>query len=412
MVGGGMVGIHHKSGDTVGKSEASVSSALSASTSTGNIFSFSAPPKSTSLNGSLGLSSSIFASPSPALASSILAKSFTTVASSTSTMAANGTDSNGRPLFPTAPIFQFGATSVASTNLVSTVSAISIAEPIDVKAKTEKKETIFGYQTGSPFGSPSFAMANTGKTPSLTSSTSPFGSSTSSGSPFGLPAPKPIGSSSDFGLSSLATNSNSSSGPTSSLSTWQPPKSSIFSSTAESPPIVFSFGASSVSAAATNGAPMVFGSSSGSLFSFRSAAAASASSSQTLPVFGSGDQMDMEDSMAEDQLIQGGDQMDMEDSMAEDQPIQASTPTVPVFGQTPISNPSSGFVFGSAVPSAGNPFQFGGQQNQSTPQNPSPFQTSGSLDFAAASNSFLLGSTGNDMANRRIVRVKHKPRKT
>ncbi|KAG5533019.1 hypothetical protein RHGRI_027305 [Rhododendron griersonianum] len=433
-----------KSGDTVGKSEASVSSALSTSTSTGNIFSFSAPPKSTSLNGSLGLSSSIFASPSPALASSILANSFTTVASSTSTMAANGTASNGSqstsaagPLFPTAPIFQFGVTSVAPTNSVSTVSTISTAEPIDVKAKTEKKETIFGNLTGLPFGSPSFATASTGsnifgfsapasssttdnhsqgslfgtssvsmpfqfgssasstisgttETPSLTSSTSPFGSSTSSGSPFGLPAPKPIGSSSGFGLSSLATNSNSNSGPTSSLSTWQPPKSSIFSSTTESPPTVFSFGASSVSAAATNSAPMVFGSS-GSLFSFTSAAAAS--SSQTLPVFGNGDQMNMED------------------SMAEDQPIQASTPTVPVFGQTPISNPSSGFVFNSAVPSAGNPFQFGGQQNQSTPQNPSPFQTSGSLDFAAAGNSFSLGSTGDDKANRRIVRVKHKPRR-
>ncbi|KAI8539607.1 hypothetical protein RHMOL_Rhmol09G0196200 [Rhododendron molle] len=435
------------SGYTVGKSEASVSSALSTSTSTSNIFSFSAPPKSTSLNGSLGLSSSIFASPSPALASSILANSFATVASSTATMAANGTASNGSqstsaagPLFPTAPIFQFGATSVTPTNSVSTVSTISTAEPIDVKAKTEKKETIFGNLTGSLFGSPSFATASTGsnifgfsapasssttdnnsqgslfgtssvsmpfqfgssvsstisgttETPSLTSSTSPFFSSTSSGSPFGLPAPKPIGSSSGFGLSSLATNSNSSSGPTSSLSTWQPPKSSIFSSTTESPPTAFSFGTSSVSAAATNSAPMVFGSSSGSLFSFTSAAAGSASSSQTLPVFGTGDQMNMED------------------SMAEDQPIQASTPTVPVFGQTPISNPSSGFVFGSAVPSAGNPFQFGGQQNQSTPQNTSPFQTSGSLDFAAAGNSFSLGSTGDDKANRRKVRVKHKPRK-
>ncbi|XP_058183373.1 nuclear pore complex protein NUP1-like isoform X2 [Rhododendron vialii] len=438
-----------KSGDTVEKSEASFSSALSTSTSTGNIFSFSAPPKSTSLNGSLGLSSSILASPSPALASSILANSFTTVASSTSTMAANGTASNGSqstsaagPLFPTAPIFQFGATPVAPTNSVSTVSTISAAEPIDVKAKTEKKETIFGNLTGLPFGSPSFAMASTGsnifgfsapasssttdnhsqgslfgtssvsmpfqfgssasstisgttETPSLTASTSPFGSSTSSGSLFGLPAPKPIDSSSGFGLSSLATNSNSSSGPTSSLSTWQPPKSSIFSSTTESPATVFPFGASAVSAAATNSAPMVFGSSSGSLFSFTSAAAAaaSASSSQMLPVFGSGDQMNMED------------------SMAEDQPIQASAPTVPVFGQTPISNPSSEFVFGSAVPSAGNPFQFGGQQNQSTPQNPSPFQTSGSLDFATAGNSFSLGSTGDDKANRRIVKVKHRPRR-
>ncbi|XP_058183384.1 nuclear pore complex protein NUP1-like [Rhododendron vialii] len=247
------------------------------------------------------------------------------------------------------------------------------------------------------FGSSaSSTISGTTETPSLRSSTSPFGSSTSSGSPFGLPAPKPIGSSSGFGPSSLATNSNSSSSPTSSLlsSTRQPPKSSIFSSTTESPATVFSFGASSVSAAAANSAPMVFGSSSGSLFSFTSAAAASASSFQTLPVFSSGDQMNMED------------------SVDEDQPIQASTPTVPVFGQTPISNPSSGFVFSPAVPSAGNPFQFGGLQNQSTPQNPSPFQTSGSLDFAAAGNSFFLGSTSDDKANRMIVRVKHKPQRS
>jgi len=134
---------------------------------------------------------------------------------------------------------------------------------------------------------------------------------------------------------------------------------------------------------------MLFGSS-GSPFSFSSAAA---SSSQLQPV-GSGDQMNMED------------------SMAEDQPVQASTPTIPAFGQIPISNPSSsGFMFSSAVPSAGNPFQFGGTQNQSTPQNPSPFQASGSLDFGGGGSSFSLGSGGDDKANRRIVRVKHKNRK-
>ncbi|KAH7841279.1 hypothetical protein Vadar_027855 [Vaccinium darrowii] len=140
----------------------------------------------------------------------------------------------------------------------------------------------------------------------------------------------------------------------------------------------------------TNSAPMLFGSS-GSPCSFTSAAATS--SSQLQPV-GSGDQMNMED------------------SMAEDQPVQASTPTIPAFGQIPISNPSSsGFMFSSAVPSAGNPFHFRGTQNQSTPQNPSPFQASSSLDFEGGGSSFSLGSGGVNKANRRIVRVKHKNRR-
>ncbi|KAH7839859.1 hypothetical protein Vadar_009751 [Vaccinium darrowii] len=141
----------------------------------------------------------------------------------------------------------------------------------------------------------------------------------------------------------------------------------------------------------TNSVLMLFGSS-GSPFSFTSAAATS--SSQLQPV-GSGDQMNMED------------------RMAEDQPVQASTLAIPAFGKIPISNPSSsGFIFSSAVPSAGNPFQFGGTQNQSTPQNPSPFQAFGSLDFGGGGSSFSLGSDGKaNPSHRRIVRVKHLPRR-
>nr|XP_023898042.1 calcium-dependent protein kinase 1-like [Quercus suber] len=92
------------------------------------------------------------------------------------------------------------------------------------------------------------------------------------------------------------------------------------------------------------------------------------------------------------------DQMNMEDSMAEDT-IQASMPTVPVFSQSPVT-PQSGFVFGS-TPSAGSPIQFGAPQNSATPQNQSPFQASNSL----GGSSFSLGAGGGDKANRKIVRV-------
>ncbi|GMP68207.1 hypothetical protein CsSME_00027897 [Camellia sinensis var. sinensis] len=273
-------------------------------------------------------------------------------------------------------------------------------------------------QFGSSSSSPSFGTSGI---TSFTSGSSVFGSSTSSSSLFGSSTPsKVFGSSTSFGVSSSApsteTNSVGAGGATSSLfaSSWQPPKSSIFGSTFNtgSQSTGFSFGASSVSAAPTNTAPMVFGSStagasSGSLFSFTSnTATATASPSQAQSVFGT--------SVPVFASVSGnGDQMSMEDSMAEDNPIQLSTPTVPVpvFGQQPISTPS-GFVFDSnALPSAG-PFPFGGQQNQSNPQNPSPFQALGSLDFSAGGSSFSLGSGGGgDKSKRKIVKVKHKSRR-
>ncbi|GMP68206.1 hypothetical protein CsSME_00027897 [Camellia sinensis var. sinensis] len=486
-----------KYGDTMGKSEASISSALS--TSTGSMFSFGSPANSSSLtNGSLESSPSIFSSPSPAVASSnftnqTFTNSFTNVASSiTATMSSNDTTmvtasnsspstSAAAPSFPGTPIFKFGSTFVAPSNSVPTASTTSNAETTDLKAKTEK-ETTFGAPTSSPFGGTSFSMASTGSSifgssvsannfsqgslfgtssgstvstqmspaetgvaavtqsmhiqfgssssspsfgtsgiTSFTSGSSVFGSSTSSSSLFGSSTPsKVFGSSTSFGVSSSApsteTNSVGAGGATSSLfaSSWQPPKSSIFGSTFNtgSQSTGFSFGASSVSAAPTNTAPMVFGSStagasSGSLFSFTSnTATATASPSQAQSVFGT--------SVPVFASVSGnGDQMSMEDSMAEDNPIQLSTPTVPVpvFGQQPISTPS-GFVFDSnALPSAG-PFPFGGQQNQSNPQNPSPFQALGSLDFSAGGSSFSLGSGGGgDKSKRKIVKVKHKSRR-
>jgi hypothetical protein len=97
---------------------------------------------------------------------------------------------------------------------------------------------------------------------------------------------------------------------------------------------------------------------------------------------GNNDQMNMEDSMAED-TVQGS-MPTVQGSMPT---VQGSMPTVPVFGQ-------SSFVFGSTAPSTGNPFQFGAQQN------PSPFQASNSLG-----GSFSVGAGGDDKSNRKYVKV-------
>ncbi|KAL6586259.1 hypothetical protein OROMI_001247 [Orobanche minor] len=95
------------------------------------------------------------------------------------------------------------------------------------------------------------------------------------------------------------------------------------------------------------------------------------------------------------------DQMNAEDSMSED-PVQQQhqlSAVSPMFGQ-PV--PSSTFPFGLQQP---GPFMFAGQQNQiAPPQNPSPFQASGSLEFSAGGN-FSLGSGGGEKSGRKIVKI-------
>ncbi|XP_028086924.1 nuclear pore complex protein NUP1 isoform X3 [Camellia sinensis] len=329
-------------------------------------------------------------------------------------------------------IFGFSASSTSTANNQSQGSLFGTSGGTGVATVTQSMPIHFGSSASPPvfgtsgtisFTSSSSLFGSSSSTSSLfsssTSSSSLFGSSTASGSVFGSSTtPNVFGSSTSFGLSSSAssseTNSISTSGSTSSLfnSTWQPTKPSFNSTfSSASPSTGFSFGASSVSVAATNSAPMVFGSStptSGSLdsiFMFTSAASTATASSQAQPMFGSAVPVFTAASG-------NGDQMSMEDSMAED-PVQASImPAVPVFGQPPISAPSSGFMFGSTAPSPGLAFQFGSQQpNQSAPQNPSLFQSSGSLEFGAG-DSFSLGSGATtDKSGRKIVKVKHKNRK-
>ncbi|KAG5556918.1 hypothetical protein RHGRI_007229 [Rhododendron griersonianum] len=440
-----------KSVEMTVQSEISSSAAVSAS----SIFSFTAPANISGLNnGSLASSPSIFSSPAPFPVSvdftnQKIGNSFTNIAPSTTvtistndtttTSASNGivSTSSAASSFLVAPIFNFGPTAGAPSNPVSTISTTSSLETTDLKAKTDEESTLRnGNLSNAPLGGTSFGTASTGSNifgfsasatssavynpsegdlfgtasgslaitqmspaetgvatvtqsmpiqfgSSLTSSNSIFGSSSSSSPLFSSStSPKLFDSTFRFDPSSSSASSSQintispSGAATSSLfgTNWQPT-----TTTSVSPSAVFPFVASSFSAASTSNAPMVF--------------------SSGIPTFTA--------------LSGNGDQMSMEDSMSED-PVQGSAPAVLVFGQPSISAPSSGFMFSSTVSSGGIPsFQFGNQQNQSTPQMLPPFQSSGSLEFGA-NNSFSLGSGGGgggDKSGRKIVKVKHKNRR-
>ncbi|WJX20086.1 hypothetical protein P8452_09683 [Trifolium repens] len=251
---------------------------------------------------------------------------------------------------------------------------------------------LFGLTGKTDFssGSSLFPSSSSATNTSFSSGSSFFPSSSTtnifnSGTTFGLGT-----SASSSAVNSISSNS----GTSSSLfgaSSWQPsnsPFGSTFSSstTSASAP-QFSF----TSAAASN-------STSAPQFSFTSAAA----STSTQPAFGNPNPV-----FAFGSAPVNNDQMNMVDSMAEDN-VQATPPLSPMFGQQPAPVQSN-FVFGASTPSGTSPFQFASQQNIA-PQNPSPFQASGSLEFNAG-GSFSLGSAGGDKSGRKIIRVKHKNRK-
>ncbi|XP_073314453.1 nuclear pore complex protein NUP1 isoform X2 [Primulina huaijiensis] len=187
-------------------------------------------------------------------------------------------------------------------------------------------------------------------------------------------------------------------------STWESPKTLAFSSTftTSSPSSVFSFGTLASTTAPANATSTVFSSQSGPSsspnfpFSTSSPAFSLPSVSLNQPIFGNRPPSFTVSPSS-------GDQMNAEDSMAED-PVQSSAPSIPIFGQPTISPSPAGFMFGSAAPPLSNPFQFSGQQNQIAPLNPSPFQASGSLEFNNG-GSFSLGSGGADKSNRKFVKV-------
>ncbi|KAL2227601.1 UNVERIFIED_CONTAM: Nuclear pore complex protein NUP1 [Sesamum indicum] len=299
---------------------------------------------------------------------------------------------------PASSLPKFGASSTAVSKETA-VSSSSGVSPAIFTFGLGSSSSAGAVGSGSGAAPPIFNSVSSSASASGINTTSSFSSGTSGIFTFG-------GISS---ASSSATNSVSSNGAPSNIfgSSWQSPKSSIFGSTftSPSPSTGFSFGASSTSAAPANAASMVFnstGASSSPSFPFGSvststSALPSPSLSINQPVFGTSPISGFGVSPG------NNDQMNAEDSMAED-PVQSSAPSLPVFGQPSVSPPPSGFTFGSTVASQANPFMFGGQQNQVAPQNPSPFQASGSLEFNAG-GSFSLGSGGGDKSGRKIVKI-------
>ncbi|KAK7279079.1 hypothetical protein RJT34_24123 [Clitoria ternatea] len=365
---------------------------------------------------------------------------------------------------PTTSFFNFESTSLPPTSLPGSSSG---SEPVDTKTTQNAGINNLG---GTSFGSSSAAVGSTGSgifgfsssassqsqgsvfgmkngsvpgslAPSLTSGfavssqsqSATFGSSASSPL-FGLTGNTVASSGSSLFSSSPATNIfnsgttassseanpvSSSSGTSSSLfglSSWQPCKSPFGSSSSTTSG--FSFGSSFSSSSSTSGfsfgasapcvtstsPPVMFGSStSGSApqFSFTS----SATTTSLQPAFGGSSPV-----FTFGSTPVNNDQMSMEDSMAEDT-VQATPPPVaPIFGQQQAAPVQSNFVFGASTPTGSSPFQFGSQQSIA-PQNPSPFQGTGSLEFNAG-GSFSLGTGGGDKANRKYFKVsKNRQRK-
>ncbi|WVY96176.1 hypothetical protein V8G54_028327 [Vigna mungo] len=420
-----------------------------------NIFS------SSSLAASNSSSSAILTSTSPGTTSSTPAIVAVTNNSSSSQVSS---------LSPTTSVFKFGSTPLPSTSLPVSSSG---SEPLENKNSIFGSSSAAVGITGSGIIGFNSSVATTGSSQSLgsvmgttsgsipgslaSSVTSVFATSSESQSVafsssasaplFGLTGSTGFASGSSLFSSSSATdvfnagttsgqstpaasseaNAVSSSSGTSStvfgLSSWQPNKSlfgssfssasspssgfsfgSSFSSSSSSTP-GFSFGSSTPSITSTS-SPMMFGSSavaSTPQFSFTSATA----TTNTQPAFGSSSPI-----FSFGSAPVNNDQMNMEDSMAEDT-VQATPPAnppaTPVFGQQPAPLQSN-FAFGASTPTGATPFQFGSQQNI-TPQNPSPFQASGSLEFNAG-GSFSLGTGGGDKSGRKFVKVsKHRQRK-
>ncbi|KAJ7970648.1 Nuclear pore complex protein NUP1 [Quillaja saponaria] len=356
--------------------------------STGSsIFGFSSSATSTANNPSQG---SAFGGQAPLASTGVATFGFSSSPTSTANNPSQGSAFGGQASLATTGVatsgFCFSPTSTAN-NLSQGSSFGGQASLATTGVATFTQSLPNQFSSATSF--PSFGLtANT----AFSSGSSSFASST--------PATNIFNSDKSFGISTSASSSeanhvSSSSGAASSLFGTSPFGSTFSSS---SPPAAFSFGA----AASSTSAPLVFGSSIGaSPFSFTSAAATTPQ-----PVFGSPNPVSPFGSAP---LVNNNDQMNMEDSMAEDA-IQASTPSGPAFGQSPVLPAAANFRFGPNTPSGGSPFQFASQQNLSDAQNPSLFQPSGSLEFNAG-GSFSLGSGGGDKSNRRFIRVKSKQRK-
>ncbi|KAG4997878.1 hypothetical protein JHK82_028650 [Glycine max] len=314
-------------------------------------------------------------------------------------------------------IFGFSSSAMTTVNSQSQSSAFGASSGSVLGAQTSFTS---GFATSTQTQSVSFGSSASSSSfgltgnPPFSSSRSSFPSSSPTASaafpsgssmfPSSSPATNVFNSGTSFGLdtsaSSSAVNSvSSNSGPSSTLfgSSWQPSKSPFGSTFTSSSSSGFSFGGTSTVSVTSASSPSMFLSTSSAStpqFSFTPAAA----STSTQPAFGSPNP-----AFAFGSAPVNNGEMSMEDSMAEDTGL-ATPPATAVYSQQPAPVQSN-FLFGASTPSGGSPFQFGSQQNIA-PLNPSPFQASGSLG-----GSFSLGTGGGDKSARRIVKVKHKPRK-
>ncbi|KAH1034944.1 hypothetical protein GLYMA_20G070600v4 [Glycine max] len=304
----------------------------------------------------------------------------------------------------------FGTTSgsVPGTQVSSGTSGFSTSsESQSVAFGSSASASLFGLTGSTTFSSGSSLFSSSSSVPNNFNAGTTSGQSTPAASSETNPVSSSSGmSSSVFGLSSwqpskssFGSSFSSSSSPSSGFSFG-----SSFSSSSSSTP-GFSFGGTSTSSVTSSSSPMMFGSSavaSTPQFSFTSATA----TTNTQPAFGSSTPAFTFGGSALAPV--NNDQMSMEDSMAEDT-VQATPPATPVFGQQPAPLQSN-FAFGALAPTGVSPFHFATQQNIA-PQNPSPFQASGSLEFNAG-GSFSLGTGGADKAGRKYVKVRHnRPRK-
>ncbi|XP_031474588.1 nuclear pore complex protein NUP1-like isoform X2 [Nymphaea colorata] len=299
--------------------------------------------------------------------------SASTLPSSTSGFSAGGSSMGAATSSSCGTGFSFGAPSVGSNTSPAFTAGFSVGGSSKGASASLSPAT-----TGFSFGGSSVGSTTTSSSTASFSFGTPSAGSSSS-----------VGTSFSFGLSPGASS----------------PSTTAFSfgAGAASSPVAsaFSFGASTSS----NSVPFAFGSSggssasTGSLFSFTASASSAPSigfASKTAPA-------PAQPLMAFASASPGNDQMNIEDSMAEDT-VQASMAVTPAFTMT--SSASSNFTFGSPSAPAGQPvFSFGAPQGGSTPPAPSPFAAGGgSLEFAGGS--FSLGTNGGDKSGRKFLRMK------
>ncbi|XP_073016073.1 uncharacterized protein [Primulina eburnea] len=277
-------------------------------------------------------------------------------------------------------IFKFGASSLAPSSVPNTASSL---------APSSVPNTASSFSSGASgmfkFGASSSAPSSVPNTASSFSSgaSGMFKFGASSSAPSSVPNTASSFSSGASDIFKLGASSSAPSSACNFLSSNTAP-SNVFAST--SPFTGFSFGASSTTFTPTSATSSVFNSSSPNFsFAANSPAMSSPPPNITQPMFGN-------EPSSSAASPGNGDQMNTDDSMAED-PVQYSAPSIPQFGQTAVSPSPSGFMFESTAASPANPFLFGGQQNQVT----SPFQGSG--------GSFSLGSGGGDKSTRKFIKV-------